>query len=91
MYPISIRFLFEPCRIVRGSKRAVCHAAEHDQKQCCSYERASPYPILNHARITFPAHNAYCKLTQRAGTENERGDMVSAYYRRLTSGIRVMP
>src|SRR6267154_823614 len=64
---LSIRFLFESCRIVRGSECAACHAAEHEQKQCCRHKRASPYQIVNQARITFPAHEPHCKQTQRAG------------------------
>ena len=63
----SIRFLSGSCRIVRSLYCSVCHSAEYYQKQCRRHKRASPYPVLNHARITFPAHNSNCKLTQRAG------------------------
>src|SRR6266487_2260571 len=64
---LCIRFLSRSCRIVRGLYCRVCHAAEYYQKYCRRHKRAAPYPILNHTRITFPAHNAYCELTKRAG------------------------
>src|SRR4029079_11872380 len=63
----SIRFLSGARRIVRGLYCSVGHSTEDYQKQYSRHKRASPDPILNHARITFPAHDAYCKLTKRAG------------------------
>src|SRR5437868_5326793 len=67
-----VRVLCWSFRIVRSLYCGICHAAEHYQKQCCSYKRASPYPILNHARITFAPHNAHCKLTQGAGVNIQK-------------------
>jgi len=64
---VGIRFLSGSCRIVRGLYCSVCHSAEYYQKQCRCQKRAAPYPIFNHARITFPAHNTYRKLTQGSG------------------------
>src|SRR4029077_8922580 len=73
MYTLaSIRFLSWSCRIVRSLYCGVCQAAEHYQKECGRHKRASPYPILNHARITFAPHNAHCKLTQGAGVNVQK-------------------
>src|SRR4030095_8604051 len=62
----SVRFLLGAHRTVRSLYCGIGHAAEHHQKQCCGDKCASPYPIFDHAGITFARHNAHRKLTQGA-------------------------
>ena len=69
---LRVRFLFGFCRILRGLYRGVCHAAEHYQKECRRHKCASPYPIFDHAGITFAPHNPHCKLTQGAGVNVQK-------------------
>src|SRR5581483_4446325 len=66
---IRCYFPFQVSRIMSGLDGGVGYPAKHNEKQGCRHKHASPQPILDHPRVTFPAHNPHGKLTQRTGVD----------------------